>query len=1238
MLNRLAVSLFLFIVMSTTVFSVEFTDHVPGQLIVKLRSSGPQSSLGKTSVVNNTVQQYGALTAEPVFQSPTDSELDNLYLVTVSQTANLHDIAKAISADADIEYAQPNYLHKISAVPDDPFKSQQYYLDNIGVYEAWDYSKGAQDVIIAIIDTGVDYNHEDLADNIWKNADEVEDGTDSDGNGYVDDIRGWDFVNNINNAAPGEDGDVPDNDPMDFNGHGTNVAGCASAVTDNGTGIAGVGWNCTIMPVRAGYKGSDGNGYLASGAVIQAIYYAVANGASIINASFGGIYDDFAERDAFRYAYNSGVLVVKAAGNDNSDVPPTPGKEDWVLSVSSVTSSDQKSSFSNYGTWVKVAAPGSSIYTTFRTNRYASAQGTSFSAPIVAGVAGLLKAAHPDWSPAQILMHIVDTADNIDAANPNYSGMLGKKGRVNAAAALSSPFQSEPELVVSRVSVEDLLTGNADGRINVGETLNLILRIKNRWQDASNVNMVLSTDDPSVEMLDNSSYVESIPGIGSLTNYADTITDYFSIKIDENAFPHNVKFSLTITADGGVNKHIEFQMAIEARLLFVDDDDTQINVEDYYFSALDSIGMPYDVWDRSVQGPLGSTMRNYNMVIWSGESALPSLEEDDTDDIKSYLRQGNALFLAGQNIAWDMCAVQSSSDVQERNYYNQRYVTGGRSKVFYENYVQAEFVDDATSYSKIEGVPSQPISQGLSSAVFEPLRPSNAQSRDVVDPAAFGSTLFQYPDGTAAATITERLGKVINFAFGGFEAISDESVRLTVMDRILHYFTGVRVFVEKLVYVDGQVDDYIVNATIASDSAPSHVYLYWRTLDQSQYTRVQMTAANDSLFQAPIPVQAYGSTVEYGVQAVMETGLYSPIKLQHLVLQKKQPIAVALSDKKTSLSRNPYVTMQVTHETPIDTTSGLVLFWTSKTDVDSLPMMHLGDNAFGAEIQGTFGFGDTLFYQFKVKDLTAYPEVGISPVYEMLLSFEDFESGLDDWLTEPGGWGLDDLRKRSGAYSLSESPNGDYPDNANISATLKRGLDLSDVEEAKLTLWQMFAFQPGDSGYVEASIDDGATWIQLGETVSGAVGAFQETEYMLTDVVGSDHVLVRFRFTSDEANSGPGWFIDDIAIEEYIMNAAVAANDALPTEFKLYDNYPNPFNASTILRYALPKEANVQLAIYNMLGQKIVSLVDETKSAGIHSITWNGTTSDGQLLPSGIYFYRLQADEFSEVRKLMMVK
>ncbi|MBN1465644.1 S8 family serine peptidase [candidate division KSB1 bacterium] len=1225
---------FIMLFAATAGFAVGPMNYVPGEVIVKLRQNRMSSSATNISTLQTSLQQYGVQSIEHIFSSPTFSELDNLFLLKTADDVDPRQLAARIS-DGEIEYAQPNYLHRITATPNDPFISQQFYLAQIQAYEAWDYSKGARDVIIAIIDTGVDYNHADLAANIWNNDDEVIDGVDNDGNGYVDDIRGYDFVDNVGAVAPGEDGDDEDNDPMDFHGHGTSVAGLASAVTNNATGIAGVGWGCAIMPIRAGYQGSDGNGYLPSTAIIKSIYYAADNGADIINASFGGIPDDFAQRDVFRYAYMSGIVIVKAAGNNSSNIPETPGKEDWILSVASVTSSDQRCSFSNYGPWVKISAPGTGIYTTSRNNRYSALQGTSVAAPMVAGVAGLVKAAHPEWSAAQVMMHIVDTAENIDAMNPGYEGELGKEGRLNALDALRTPFQSQPELTVSRVTVEDFLTGNGDARLNSGETCDLLLRITNRWHDATNVTLTLSTDDPLIGVIASTAFFAVIPGIGAAPNHVDT-SDEFRIKVAENAFPHNVRFSLHIAADGGFEATIGFQIAMEARLIFVDDDDGQLNVEDYYFSALDSIGMPYDIWDRSTQGSIGARIRNYDMVIWSCESAFPTLEVDDTDDLKSYLRQKKSLFIAGQNIAWDLCAPQTGEDAGARNYVNQWRCTGGASALFYENYLQAAFENDAASYSLVQGVASDPLGGDLSFAVFEPLRSAAEQSRDVISTTSHSTAVFQYPDGQVAATRSDRLGKVINFAFGGFEAIADESARLTIMNRIVYEFTGLQVSVPDLVYVDGQVDDFVVQARVRSSAAPAAVRLYWRTADQQQFTVISMTAS-DSLYQATIPLPAYGSVLEYGVQAVAASGLYSPIKMKQLKIVKTAPVVMAATAKKSSLSRRPFVQMTASHVAPIDTTSALVLFWNDATPVDSLALPHLGDNVFGGEIHGNFKYMDSLYYQFAVRDHTANPARGVSPVYAMVLGVEDFESGLDDWHVEEGGWGLETMRKRSGSYSLHESPTGDYPANAELLVTLKRGLDLSDLTDATLSVWMMYGFTPGDVGYVEAS-RDGEAWSTLAQPIEGAAGAFYNAQFSLCDYTGAlgSKVYLRFRFRSDATSSGPGWFIDDISILP--IATAVEREATLPREFSLSGNYPNPFNSRTQIRYALPIETPVRLVIYNARGQQVVTLIDKEQAAGTFTVLWDGFDASGTLAPSGLYFYKLDAGDFSAVNKMVLVK
>jgi subtilisin family serine protease len=300
-------------------------------------------------------------------------------------------IANKLERSPKVSFAEPNYKLSTFDIPNDPSYSNQWHLPKIDAPQAWNITHGSTSVVIAVVDTGVDWDHPDLQANIWSNSDEVANGVDSDGNGYIDDIRGWDFVSQTS-CFPGEECDgARDNNPMDFHGHGTAVSGVASAVTNNTTGVAGVGWQVKIMPVRAGYaRSGDGQGELLISDAAQAIRYAAANGADIINLSWGGEYSSTVN-SAKNYAYDKGALIVAAAGNNNSDDKLYPAALEKVLAVGATDSSDDRWASSNYGYWVNIAAPGKNIRSTTYNDSYSTSSGTSLSAPIVSGTAALIK-------------------------------------------------------------------------------------------------------------------------------------------------------------------------------------------------------------------------------------------------------------------------------------------------------------------------------------------------------------------------------------------------------------------------------------------------------------------------------------------------------------------------------------------------------------------------------------------------------------------------------------------------------------------------------------------------------------------------------------------------------------------------------------------------------------------------------------------------------------------------------
>jgi subtilisin family serine protease len=299
---------------------------------------------------------------------------------------------------------------------------------DIQAAEAWDIETGSSDVVIAIIDSGVDYTHPDLAANIWNNADEIpNNGIDDDANGYIDDIRGWDFWYNDNNVT-------------DCRGHGTFCAGVAGAVGNNGVGIAGVAWNCKIMPVQV----LNESGWGDPEVIAAGIRYATDNDAEVISISLG-VYEDISIiKDAVNYAYSKGIFVVSAVGNDRLNEKLYPAAYENVTGVGMTNQKDKVVFNSNYGEWVDIAAPGSLIYSTYPTYpvvgnvednaplNYAFGGGTSYACPQVAGVAALLLSKDPSLTPDEVKALLCENVDQY--TGDHYIGT----GRLNAYKALAA--------------------------------------------------------------------------------------------------------------------------------------------------------------------------------------------------------------------------------------------------------------------------------------------------------------------------------------------------------------------------------------------------------------------------------------------------------------------------------------------------------------------------------------------------------------------------------------------------------------------------------------------------------------------------------------------------------------------------------------------------------------------------------------------------------------------------------
>jgi subtilisin family serine protease len=410
------------------------------------------------------------------------SNLQRIYEYSYSGEYDPLMLAQKLSTLPGIEYAEPRFIRQTIDVlaTNDPFKNALESLHKFN--EAWEITTGSSDVIIGIVDSGVNYNNVDLKNKGWVNDDEIPDnGIDDDENGFIDDYIGWDFWESGGfNSIPL----VRDNDPFsEFSDHGAHVAGIATAEANNSIGIAGTGFNSRYMAIKAGgiedIAGTEIDESRLVGFGYDGIIYGVVNGADIINNSWGGAGTSNAEADVIEFAVDAGVVIIAAQGNDGSTGLQSPASYDGVLGVGSLTANATMSGFSNYGYSVDVFAQGSGVQSVAGTDStsFGSKSGTSMASPAVAGLAGLLKAQYPDWSPRRIIHQIRSTSVPFDS---NEDPLLLGKGMIDAEAALTTLM---PGLSLRNFDITD-----RDGTsLSVGESGIVDLRITNFGETTGNL-------------------------------------------------------------------------------------------------------------------------------------------------------------------------------------------------------------------------------------------------------------------------------------------------------------------------------------------------------------------------------------------------------------------------------------------------------------------------------------------------------------------------------------------------------------------------------------------------------------------------------------------------------------------------------------------------------------------------------------------------------------------------------
>lgn len=435
------------------------------------------------------------------------SNLENIYKLKFKSGTNIWKELSIINRLDFIEYAEPLFQNELLLVPNDPEADPngglQDYLTVIRAYDGWQIDQSDSSMVIGIVDTGVNINHEDLG-NISYNYDDPINGIDDDMDGYTDNFQGWDIGND-------------DNDPTaDDNPHGTHVTGISSASTNNAIGIAGIGFKSKYLPVNAWNSTSKTlmNEY-------EGIIYAADHGCKVINLSWGGAgnYSKFGQ-DVINYAVlEKDVVIVSAAGNTPAELDFYPASFDNVLSVGATDMEDNMASWATYSHFIDIMAPGQKIYSTKNNGTYEKSGGSSFAAPMVAGAAALVRSHFPEFSALQVMEQLRVTSDNIYpvGSNMDYFGQMGK-GRLNIYRALHDMLT--PSIRLSEYNY----TSNHGKLIFPGDTVEINFKFTNYLRTAENVTITISNPSSNLNWEGDQFYIDKLAELESFETTGEPIT------------------------------------------------------------------------------------------------------------------------------------------------------------------------------------------------------------------------------------------------------------------------------------------------------------------------------------------------------------------------------------------------------------------------------------------------------------------------------------------------------------------------------------------------------------------------------------------------------------------------------------------------------------------------------------------------------------------------------------------
>ena len=1126
-----------------------------GVLIVKLKqkltfaksaSSTPWASLNKVSTKHGV---HRITRLAPFLEGSKKKgveEIEKIHFFYFGSGENPYDVAEEFLADAAVEFAEPLYKTRILDTPNDPlFGTQLSQMTQIRIPEAWDVVKcDTSNVVIAVVDGGTDWEHEDLSANIWINPGEIAgNNIDDDNNGFIDDIRGWNFATNTNNPKGRA------SQPL-VASHGTETAGVIGAVANNAAGIAGASWNCTIMPINVALQNANQDSVLGFG--IQGVLYAIENNADIVNTSFGGPGNGNIWQEIADFGLENETLIISSAGNEsnnNDETDSFPANAKGVLSVGSIGDSNIKSGFSNYGVSVDVYANGENVPTSTPDNGYGRSSGTSFSAPYVSAVAGLVKARFPHFTAVEVSEQIRTTATSIESGNLNkFKGLLGR-GKVDAFLAVTDTTRPSLRLLNATTT----LSGE-DNVGSTGDTITVTANFTNYRADAANIDFTISSKDERIQTVD------AQATLGALAK-------------NERA---EVTFKVAITGDfepsETLNLFIDFAGANHAgREMF------------------STIPNPAQQLTQGT-GPVSTT------ITAEGNIGYISTASDLNGtgfmlDGKNMLYEGGLLIATGPENVSD-CVRGADQAIQETDF---KPATDAILKINSPGIKAAQ----EGSVSLTDSSAKSPIGLSIYQESF---------AYDQDDFNSFIIVKYTITNNNATALRDMHVG--LFFDWDITENGGEDFARYDAFHHMgIAQNAGTnptRIGATKLLSIEGKTNFQAIHNSNEIYDGFTEGEKWQKMSGGIQARSVDNTDVSTLTSAGPFRVEA-GETIEVGFAIIGSQSLSqlqaSANAAQYLWENELSPtintIAPALS---VSLFQNPAASRYADAIVIVDRSLNempvisLATAGQSSTDIPAAPLLNSRRMYTGALKFETPGQ-----YTMETTARAAYTKAETRT--ERTLQVVLAKPGKQTLLTLDGGRAavtIDDEQVDEPTYIVGHIDSIEHEQIANFSPPVKfnrkQVLKMSLPTNIHGTVSSWTIYQETDASWVplETKIDS---------QTKQAVAMIQE--------------LGRYKLAGDPHGT---------------------PNEIIPTSYALKQNFPNPFNPSTTIRFDIKNRSQVKLTIFNALGQVIKNLLDETREPGTYQVTWTGRDSRNNTVPSGVYFYKISAGTFSKTHKMILIR